>query len=143
MFDSRAYERRVFQIFAQEDYAGVVEQLQKAQADGGSPIASFELTTVENKVWRIKAGHKIKIIFAYLGRSTTWESQLPEDIRKQVVPETDPENLANVIDSGDFKDFPHYSTSGAELSYKQSNLLASYVGWVVQEHAEMFKEILS
>jgi hypothetical protein len=140
---NRAFEQRAYQIFDQEDYFGVVKALQAAQANGESPIASFELTTVENKVWRIKAGHKVKIIFAYLGRAPQWEDKLPQEIRDQVVPDKDPENLVNTIDHGKYKHFPHFATSGAELDYKQANLLADFTGWVVKSHEDMFREVLS
>jgi hypothetical protein len=114
----------------------VVEKLQAAQASGNGAIATFDLTTIENKYWQVESGLKVKITFFLLGRVYNWEKLLPEDLKKQVVA-PGPEDPSNIPKSGAFPYFPNYPTiSHLHLTKARVSLLAHLTSWVAVENAE-------
>ena len=57
-----------------------------------------------------------------------------------VVPKNDPDNAANTIQVGPFKDFPHYGTTVASTNIEQANLLCDLTGWVILTNENVFRE---
>ena len=81
----------------------------------------------------------------YLGRLKNWESQLSPEMVSLLVPSDpkDASNLAIDIDSGHYKNFPHYTTTIAIMEYDRANALADLTGWAVLQNAKLFQNIFS
>lgn len=47
------------------------------------------------------------------------------------------------MQDGKFKGFPHYSTGAAEITYAQSNLLANFCAWIIEQNQDIFEAALS
>lgn len=142
-WENRSFEYEMNQVFSQTDFPVVVSALQAAQAKGNGIIATFNLTTIENKWWGIPAGLNVEITFSYLGRLKEWERRLPIDLKSYFIPKIDTEDLSNDISTGPFKGFPHYATLGGDVSYEKANALSDLTGWSVHQHADLFKQFFA
>jgi hypothetical protein len=143
-WEERSFDFSKDQCFSQEDYAPTVQALQAAQQRGDGILCTANLTTVENTWWGIPAGITSEVTFVYLGRLKTWESQLSEEMRALLVPAgEDAQDLSKTVDSGPFRHFPHYPTSGGLINAEQANVLSDMTGWMIQQHADLFKSIFS
>jgi hypothetical protein len=129
-------------IFAEDEWLPFITRLQAAQASGNGMVISMTHTTVTNSKYGIEAGRKVKVVWAYLGRATTWESQLNDQMQSLVVPATDPENQANTIEDGPFVSFPQYGTAVANVDIEKANLLADFTGWMVYQNQNIFRDAL-
>jgi hypothetical protein len=136
-----SYDLENSHVFELSEWVPMAQALQKAQAAGTGNVASMVHTTVANEKYGIKAGKKVNVMWVYLGRCTEWEKQLSDDMYARVVPTEDPSNQASIIDSGMFKNFPHYTTSLASNNIRRSNLLADLMGWVIYQNADKLDEI--
>ena len=132
------------QVFKTEDYQDVILGLQAAQAKGDGVVYATNLTTIENEWWGVPGGLEVEVVFVYLGRLSSWEADLSQDMQSRVVPSNgDPSDMSNTIDNGIFRHFPHYYTAGGLLTHQQSNLLADLSGWNILQHKELFERIFS
>jgi len=69
------------QVFESADFVPLVAKLQEGFDGGGlpgAPIAVQNVTTVENTLYGIAAGHPIELTLVYLSRWAQWEDQLPQ-----------------------------------------------------------------
>ncbi|CAE7663063.1 unnamed protein product, partial [Symbiodinium microadriaticum] len=108
----------------------------EAQAKGDGVITTRTLTTIENTHWGVPAGIQVEVTFVLLGRLFNWESQLSAEMAALLVP-SDPAAAADpseLVDSGDFKSFPHYATAGAGINYEKANALAALTAWTVRRN---------
>lgn len=142
-WQNRSYEYEKDQVFATSDYAPVVSALQAAQAKGEGIIATFNLTTIENKWWGVPAGINAEITISYLGRLQAWEKKLSDDMKDLLVPKENASDMSVDIDSGEFKGFPHYVTAGGGINAERANALADLTGWSILNNADTFKKIFS
>ena len=93
-----------------------------------------------NDWWGVPGGQVVEITFVYLSRVYDFEDALPDDTRDQAVSEVqDPRVL---VQDGEFKGFPHYPTTGADINARQSNLLANMAGYVIMRNEEIFRNAL-
>ena len=115
--------------------------LQQKLIEGKGAIATMNLTTIANDWWGIDAGQVFEVTFIYLSRLSAWESQLSPIMQKLVVPK-DSDDLTNTVNHGPFRNFPHYETLGGMIDYERANLLADMTGWLVQENADIFRNII-
>ena len=128
-------------VFRSFHYPFVIEELQKAQATGKGAVATVKLTTVDNDWWGVKGGDEVEVTFAYLSKATAFEDLLPDNVKAAVATGTsDPQDL---VKEGRFKGFPHYSTGAAEITHEQSNLLANFCAWILEQNSDIFLEALS
>jgi hypothetical protein len=144
-WEKRGYDYSQNQYWSTDDWYPLIMKMQEAQAKGDGNIVTMNLTTIENRVWNIPAGITTEVTFVYLGRSFTWESQLSLEMQALLVP-SDPAEAADAsktVTSGDFKNFPHYPTGGAEINNEKANALADLTGWVVKRNADLFRSILA
>jgi hypothetical protein len=106
-FEQPSYDLSNAQLFAKEDWVPLAEALQAAQQVGNGIVATFTHTTVANAFYNIEAGQKVTVTWVYTGRVRNWEKQLSKEMQALVVPQDDPENLGNLIQTGPFKKFPN------------------------------------
>jgi hypothetical protein len=137
-----SYDLKNSHVFESSEWLPMVTGLQEAQAIGKGNIISRTHTTVRNDHYGIPAGLKIKVVWIYLGRATQWEQQLNEEMRALVVPQEDPDNQANTINSGPFRNFPHYATAVASQTTSKANLLADLTGWTIYQHQDLIRDAL-
>jgi len=142
-WQNRSYEYEKDQVFATSDYPIVVSALQAAQAKGEGIIATFNLTTIENTWWGIPAGETYEITISYLGRLQAWEAKLSSDMKDLLVPKENASDMSVDVDSGAFRSFPHYATSGGGINTERANALADLTGWSILNNADTFRKILS
>ncbi|GMH58048.1 hypothetical protein TrLO_g15928 [Triparma laevis f. longispina] len=128
-------------VFKSWHYPFVIDKLQKAQAKGKGAVATVELETVDNEWWGVKGGDTVSVTFVYLSKATQFEEDLPENVRTEATTGTsDPTDLTT---DGKFKGFPHYPTGAAEITHEQSNLLANFCGWIIEQNEDVFRKALS
>ncbi|GMH92127.1 hypothetical protein TrVE_jg8919 [Triparma verrucosa] len=128
-------------VFRSFHYPFVIDKLQKAQATGKGAVATVELTTVDNEWWGVKGGDKVSVTFVYLSKAVGFEEELPENVRTEATTGTpDPQDLTT---GGKFEGFPHYPTGAAEITHEQSNLLANFCAWIIEQNEDVFREALS
>jgi len=139
-WEDRSYQYEKDQVFAKADYAPLMQELQAKQEVGKGVIVTKRLTTVANEWWGIPEGFETEITFVYLSRLPVWEAKLNPEMHGLLVPE-DPA-LNNAV-KGDFRNFPHYATTGGLLSYQKINALADLVGWSVLANADVFKQVIA
>lgn len=144
-YELRAFRLEKNQVFAKEDYAGVIKGLQAAQDKGHGIVHTATLTTVANAWWGIPAGFSAQVTFVYLGRLRAWESLLSPELKALLVPgDAEAEaDLSSDVSSGPFRKFPHYATTGGAVNSERANVLADLTGWSVLENAELFKSIFA
>ena len=131
------------QVFSYDEWVPLAKAMQEKQAEGRGIVVSTQHTTVSNTKYGISAGRVVNVVWVYLGRSSLWESQLSQDMQDLVIPENDPENLANTRENGPFKKFPHYTTTVASINKEKANLLADYTGWLIHEHSTEIANAIS
>jgi hypothetical protein len=132
------------QVFPKSKFAPVITALQAAQAKGNGIIATFNLTTIENKWWGIPAGIESQITFVYLGRLSGWEAKLTSEMYPLLVPPgKNAKDLSVDINYGPYKNFPHYPTLGGDISWNRANVLADLTGWTILQNAALFESIFS
>ena len=138
---TRSYDYRKNHIFKKEDYFKLVILLQNAQKEGKGLIATLNLTTIENIYWGIPHGFRAQITFVYLGRLSSWESKLSNEMKNLIVPSGLNCDLSNDIKFGPYANFPHYTTLGGGINSERANLLGNMVGWSILENKELFQSI--
>lgn len=141
----RGFDLSHNQVWSTDDWPVVITALQESQAKGNGVIATFNLTTVENKFWGIPSGIVTQVTFVYLSRLLAWEKQLPADMQELFVP-ADPQDAADpsiTVKSGPFLQFPNYPTISAGENYERGNALASLTGWTIRNNAELFTSIFA
>lgn len=130
-------------VFAYDEWVPLAKEMQRVQALGKGIVVTARHTTVANAKYGIEAGRKVDVVWVYLGRSSVWESQLSDEMKDMVIPESDPSNLASLRKRGPFDKFPHYTTTIASINKERANLLADYCGWLMIEHRQELKTVLS
>ena len=131
------------QVFSKSLWVSVVEELHAAQERGRGIVSSLDLVTISNPWWGIAGGFKVSVTVVYLGRAAEWESRLSPGIRAVVTPASNPEDMTSLVDHGPFARFPHYRTTAGSLNFARANLLASFMGWVVLQHKDLFMKLLT
>lgn len=143
-WEKRSFDFRKNQFFSTTEWVDFATDLQRAQQAGNGIIVTKKLRTIQNDWWGVPAGVEAEVTFVYLGRVASWEAQLSEEMRALLVPEgAEAEDLSNTVQSGPFRHFPHYPTSGGLLSAEQANVLADLMGWTILHNAALFESILS
>lgn len=143
-WESRSFDFSKDQFFSTGEWVPLVTELQAAQRAGNGIIVTKKLTTVQNDWWGVPAGLEVEVTFVYLGRLASWEAQLSEEMRELLVPEgPDAEDLSKTVESGPFRHFPHYPTSGGLLNAEQANALADLTAWTLLQNKELFTSFLS
>ena len=129
------------QVFSRFAFARVVDALQRAQKRGKGAVASVELRTVANAWWGVPAGHKVRVLFVYLGRVYEWENRLTDDrVVRAVAPHRGLENPGVLPSNGTFRGFPHPSITQLHLQPGMANMLADLAWWVVTNNAQLFEK---
>ena len=143
-WEERSFDFSKDQFFDKNQWIPFVTDMQAAQQAGNGIIVTRNLTTVRNDWWGIPAGVTSEVTFVYLGRLKSWEAQLSEEMKGLLVPSgEDALDLSKTIDSGSFRHFPHYPTSGGLLNAEQANVLADLTAWTILQNRELFQTILS
>lgn len=137
-----AYDLNNSQVFEETEWLPFITALQVAQASGNGNVISMIHTTVANPKYGIVSGRRVKVVWAYLGRALGWEAMLSEEMKKYVVPETDPYNQAVTIQNGLFKNFPNYPTTFDSIDIKQGNLLADFTGWMIYKNYDLYMDAI-
>lgn len=127
------------QVFDSDEWVPMAKALQAAQATGNGIVVSLNHTTVRNDKYGIQPGRLVNVIWVYLGRCFTWESELSEEMQDLVVPLNDPQNQASIKAIGPFASFPHYTTALAHTNIERANLLADLAGWTIYKNVDIFK----
>ena len=144
-FDNCSWDYSRNTIFERDDFFSLAADLQDAQASGGGVIVGPRtLRTVENDFWGIPAAIDINVTFVYLSRVLEWESRLSSDMRARVVP-SDPgaaSDPSQLMRSGEFKAFPNYETTVADMTPGKARLLYELSGWVVKNNGDAFRRAL-
>ena len=99
-------------------------------------------TILRNAFWGVPCGGTIDILYVYLDKIASWQSQIKDDrVRLQL----------DLGDAGEFPHFPNYKTIDenilkpfglTELTSKQVNLLADLTCWVVRESQSTIQSFL-
>jgi hypothetical protein len=132
------------QVFASQDFAPMLAEMQKQQASGNGVVVTKDLVTVENAWWGIRAGQHVQLTICYLGRAFNWEAQLSQEMREQLVPPgEDALDPSKTVRKGNYKSFPHYETTGGNVAFDKANVLADLASWTVFQNADTFRKILS
>ena len=101
----------------------------------------MELRTVANAWWGIPAGHKVRVLFVYLGRVYEWENRLADErVVRAVAPHRGLENPGVLPSNGTFRGFPHPSITQLHLQPGMANMLADLAWWVVTHNAQVFEK---
>ena len=130
------------QIFPKSDFVPFVQGLQAAQQVGRGNVYVHRHTTVANAKFGIEAGQEVEMVWIYHGRCFEWESRLNDDMYDQVTPRRNKDDPAELPSSGDFEDFPHFSTGVNGRNFEQANLLADLSGWIIHENKAMLDTFL-
>ena len=136
------YEVSQSQVFPAEDWVPLAQQLQQAQTAGHGIVVTTQHTTVNNEFYGIPAGKNITVTWVYLGRASSWESQLSREMQALVVPLEDADNMAHLREAGPFERFPNYATSLAGINHERANLLADLAGWTLFQNADQLRSTL-
>jgi hypothetical protein len=143
-WEERSFDFSKDQFFSTDAWIPFVTELQAAQQSGNGIVVTKTLTTVQNDWWGVPAGVEAEVTFVYLGRLTSWEAQLSEEMRPLLVPGgADAEDLSKTVQDGPFRHFPHYPTSGGLLNAQQANVLADLTAWTVLQNKELFERMIS
>eukprot|EP00928_Gymnodinium_smaydae_P011186 TRINITY_DN14155_c0_g2_i1.p1 TRINITY_DN14155_c0_g2~~TRINITY_DN14155_c0_g2_i1.p1 ORF type:complete len:608 (+),score=63.25 TRINITY_DN14155_c0_g2_i1:102-1925(+) len=122
------------QVFAREDYAPLLCQLQTAKNSGKAAVAMQTLNVLPNTWWGIEGGRQVSVIWTYLETVRDFEEALPDETRMAI----------REGSSGPFADFPQYKTSGqnppqaTSLTVEQINLLAAQMEYSVLQYTDTF-----
>ncbi|MGR5176403.1 patatin-like phospholipase family protein [Vibrio parahaemolyticus] len=98
-------------------------------------FATTQLTTIENRHYGIKAGHRVEVTWVYNCRSKEWENALGE----QELAKTLAKKKKLLGNQDGLEDFPHYGTffenlrGVVELTPLQTNLLTNLSYWVTKK----------
>ena len=132
------------QIFAKEDFAPLIARMQESQRNGTGAVASATLTTVANPWYEVEAGRRVRITVIYLSRAWRWEESLPEDLQREIVPESEEarRDMGQLRRTGEFADFPNYSTVAERYTARKVNALDQLSSWVLREHASQITATL-
>ena len=124
-------------VFSYLDYVRVVDMMQTAQATGKGCVVTVTLTTMLNRWWGIRAGHKVGLTVVYLSRAYEWEAKLKPEKAAVLAPQSnDPNKLP---EDGPFKGFPHINSNVFHLTSQVANSLADLAWWVVVNNAAVFE----
>jgi len=126
------------QIFAREDFAPLLCQLQQLVQRGEPTVYRAKLKLVENNWWNIPGGEQVDIIFVYNEPCSGFENLLPPDTRASL----------KQGDDGEFAHFPNYKTTFENsdfvaLTRRQVNLAAAQSEYFVRKNEAMFKSFLA
>ncbi len=132
------------QVFAQNDWPGLITAFQNARRAGTTVMAETEHEVQANAWWGIEGGWKVRVLWFYLERVKDWESQLKRSIRWQI-------SLGNKGFGflSPYRDFPNYKTIDedvldlVELTPRQVNLLADLTCWTITENQATIQKFLS
>lgn len=116
--DCELYRRN--QVFDKADFDPVMDALNRSQVNGNIPIHLTTLTTVENQVYGVPAGHQVQVLFMVLGKATKFEEQLPDNTRQKMSDK-----------------FPHMPTA-VSMDQEHVNLLAAQMQWAVESNKDVF-----
>ena len=111
------------QIFATDDFAGLLEGLYQANADeeglgARSAVFTQALTTVDNEKFHVQGGRPVEVTWFYLTPAGDWNEQLQEDVRQKL--------------EDNYSNFPNYDTiEDIGMEPQQINLLAHFTYWMV------------
>ena len=123
------------QVFETAQFVPFVQALQAAIVQGDGAVVQMTLNVVDNKYWGIRGGRTVDVTWVYLSRTFNWEAQLPDFLKKQMVPSVkDPSVLPGK--NSPYPLFPHYPTFDLTLSAPKSNLLANMMGWIILRHQD-------
>lgn len=140
--DRSSFDLENSQVFPESDYVPFIKGLQAAQKVGKGNIYIHRHTTVANAKYGIKAGQEVEMVWIYHGRCFEWESRLSDDMYDRVTPRRNKDDPANTVSSGDFEDFPHFSTGVNGRNFEQANLLADLTGWIIHENMNVMNSFL-
>jgi len=134
------------QIFASHDFVPAVQALQMSQAAGIGAVAAMEHTTIACPALGIRAGIKVKMVWAYLTRSYKFEDAITDpDVKKAAFANSgsnwDPRDIPK---SGTFKNFPQWNTfTQLQINKEQANLMSHMQGWTMKQHSDVLKKALA
>ena len=143
VMEIKTYDLKKCHIFPESDFPILANRLQQAQTEGNGIVVSMDHVTIANEYYGIPAGVEMTVTWVYLGRLSAWEAQLSEEMQRLVVPGDHAEDLGHTKDDGEFKQFPNYATTAAEMNPERSNLLADLCGWTILQNADLFTKVLS
>ncbi len=132
------------QVFPQDDLAPLVRTLQTAKRDGNTAMAATRHEVQANDWWGVQGGWTVRILWFYLDRVKSWESQLPRGIRRSIELGNEP-----IVAAGPYRYFPNYKTIDenllelVELTRRQVNLLADLTCWNLTENRQAIDDFLS
>lgn len=98
-------------------------------------IAKSQLTTIDNSLYGIKAGHNVEIVWVYNCRSKDWEDKLSDKALAKKIGK----QKYLIGNQGGLEDFPHYGTflenmNGViKLKPHQTSLLTNLSYWVAKK----------
>ena len=137
-----SYDLNNSQVFAPEEWLPLVTAMQEAQAGGNGIVVHMNHTTVENRKFGLQAGNQVEVLWIYLNRVLNWEADLSADMQELVVPDSDPDNQASLVQHPPFRHFPNYPTTLSSESIAEVNLLADFAGWTVYQNQPLFRAAL-
>lgn len=135
--DKSSFDLENSQVFPPSDFVPFVQGLQAAQLAGKGNIYIHRHTTVANAKYGIEAGQEVEMVWMYHGRCFEWERRLSADMYDRVTPRFNADDPANLVSTGDFEDFPHFSTGVNGRNFEQANLLSDLAGWIIHENMNM------
>lgn len=130
------------QVFDYEDFIPFAIAMQAAQAAGNGMVVNMTHRTVANHKFGLQGGYNVSVLWVYLNRALNWEAQLNEEMQDLVVPKSDPDNQASLVETPPFRHFPNYATTLAAQTIDQANLLADFTGWIVYQNQHLFRAAL-
>lgn len=139
--DVASFDLENSHVFPESDFVPFVKGLQEAQMRGKGNIYVHRHRTVANPKFGIEAGQEVEMVWIYHGRCFEWESRLSDDMYDKVTPRFNKDDPAK-LPSGDFEDFPHYSTGVNGRNFEQANLLSDLTGWIIHENYEMMDNFM-
>ena len=139
--DRSSFDLENSQVFHEDDFVPFIQGLQAAQQVGRGNIYVHKHLTVANPKFGIEANQEVEMIWIYHGRCFEWESRLSEDMYDRVTPRFNKDDPTN-LPSGEFENFPHFSTGVNGINFEQANLLADLTGWIVHENKNVLDTFL-
>ena len=128
------------QVFPQEDFAAVFNEMKKAKVRGETVMAYYQGRTVANDWWGIPAGQPFEILFVYNDEVAKWEDMLNDEVKAEL----------DQCSSGEIQNFPHYPTmfpNGpphiTQLTNAEVNLLYELNAWNVYSNPKAFEFLKS
>jgi hypothetical protein len=133
-------EYRRNHVFETDQFAELIEGFHKASLGGKGTMYRGKFLTIDNPYYGVEAGREVDVTFVYMETASEWYELLPEEIKTELTREA---NIFDGFAAQEFANFPHYDTDKFQFTYRETNLLSSLVGWIVQENEKVFKSVLS